>query len=67
MSRRVILVSVLGLALAACGTRKDEGPPVGMSTKDPNDVPLSDKPTAYAFDPLDDERPVNSDAHRSAS
>ena len=56
--------AVLCLLLFACGPKKDEGPPVGMSTKDGNAVPLSDKPTTYAFDPLDDERPVNSEAHR---
>jgi hypothetical protein len=56
--------SLLLLALLACGPKKDEGPPVGLSTKDGNAMPLSDKATVYAFDPLDDERPVNSDAHR---
>jgi hypothetical protein len=50
--------------LVACATKKDEGNPVGISTKDGTAVSLSDKPVVYAFDPLDDERPVNSDAHR---
>jgi hypothetical protein len=61
---RLALAGCLALALGACGPKKDEGPPIGVSTKDGNAVPLSDKPVAYAFDPLDDERPVNSDAFR---
>jgi hypothetical protein len=65
MNRLSAFLLVAHVALAAsCGPRKDEGPPIGVSTKDGATVPLSDKPTAYAFDPLDDERPVNSDAHR---
>lgn len=56
--------ALLVLSLLACGPKESDGPPVGVSTKDGNALPLSDKPVVYAFDPLDDERPVNSDAHR---
>jgi hypothetical protein len=63
MSRHSFFLAVLVCALAAC-TKKDAGPPVGVSTKDGNALPVSDKPTTYAFDPLDDERPVSSEAHR---
>ena len=64
MNKAVAVLASLAFCLLACGPKKDEGPPVGMSTKDGNAVSLSDKPTAYAFDPLDDERPVSSDAFR---
>lgn len=66
MSRRVALpFAALVATLLACGPKPPEGPPVGVSAKDGNAAPtISDKPTVYAFDPLDDERPVNSDAHR---
>ena len=66
MSRSVplLVLAPFGLVLLACGPKEDAGPPVGVSTKDGNAAPISDKPTVYAFDPLDDERPVNSEAHR---
>lgn len=65
MTKSVALLAIALLAFGpACGPKKDEGPPIGMSTKDGNAVPLSEKPATYAFDPLDDERPVNSEAFR---
>jgi len=60
----IAAAAALSCLLAACGPKKDEGPPIGMSTKDGNAVPLSEKATTYAFDPLDDERPVSSEVHR---
>lgn len=47
-----------------CGPKEAEGPPVGLSTHEGTATMPSDKPTTYAFDPLDDDHPVSSDAHR---
>lgn len=57
-------LAALIAVLCACGPKQPEGPPVGVSNKDGNAVAISDKPIAYAFDPLDDDRPVSSEAHR---
>lgn len=60
-----LVPALLLAAVAACGPKEGEGPPVGVSAKDGNAAPsISDKPTVYAFDPLDDERPVSSEVHR---
>ena len=56
--RRAALALVV--VLAACGPKQGEGPPVGVSTND-GTATLSDKPTVYAFDSLDEDRPINSD------
>jgi len=54
---------VAGALLVASCASKPAGPPVGVSTKDGEPLPSSDKPTEYIFDPLD-EHPVSSDAMR---
>jgi hypothetical protein len=54
---------MFGLLLAACGGPKNEGPPVGVSTKGGPPLPTSDKSIAYTFDPVD-ERPVSSEVNR---
>jgi len=50
------------LLLAGC-PKKDEGPPVGVSTKSGTSLAPSDNPVSYDFDPLD-EHPVSSAANR---
>ncbi len=61
-SRRALAVLVALAALAACGPKASDGPPVGVSDKPGATVPLG-KPIAYVFDSID-ERPVSSDAMR---
>lgn len=64
MRSRPALLSLLFAVVAACGPKQADGPPVGVSTKEGTALPPSDQPVAYAFDPLDDDRPVSSEAHR---
>jgi hypothetical protein len=59
----VVLALLALLALAACGPKEPDGPPVGVSTRDDLALPSPDKETTYAFDALD-ERPVSSAANR---
>ena len=59
---RPALVSLALAAVAACGPKQGEGPPVGVSDRPGVAEPL-DKPVDFAFDSLD-ERPVTSDAMR---
>jgi hypothetical protein len=55
------LGTVLFFVLSGCA-KKDEGPPVGVSTKSGTSSAPSDKPVVYSFDPLD-EHPVSSEAN----
>jgi hypothetical protein len=50
------------VVLVACGPKQD-GPPVGVSTKSGEPTVSSEKVTQYAFDSLD-ERLVSSEVHR---
>jgi hypothetical protein len=59
----VIVVSLLVAAAAGCGPKEPEGPPIGVSSKE-GTATLPAAPTTYAFDPLDDDRPVSSEVHR---
>lgn len=63
MTRALFLSAALA-TVVACGPKQPEGPPIGVSTKEGTATLPSDKPVTYAFDPLDDDRPVNSEAHR---
>lgn len=58
-----MLLSAALASAVACGPKESDGPPVGVSTKEGTAAPPSDKPISYAFDPLDDDRPVSSDVH----
>lgn len=64
MTSRVLLSCAVAAMLAGCGPKQPEGPPVGLSTKEGTATLPSDKPVTYAFDPLDDDRPVSSKVHR---
>ncbi|MBX3233633.1 MAG: TlpA family protein disulfide reductase [Labilithrix sp.] len=56
---------VLALFAVACGPKEGEGPPVGVSTKSgSSEIERVEKAAVFAFDPLDDERPVSSEAFR---
>ena len=57
----MIAVVALG-TMTGCGRTQAEGPPVGISKE--TTAALSDRPVVYAFDPVDDERPVSTEAHR---
>jgi hypothetical protein len=48
---------------AGCGPKEPAGPPIGVSTQE-GTATLPSEPTTYAFDPLDDDRPVSSEIHR---
>jgi hypothetical protein len=50
-------------SLSACGPKEPAGPPVGVSERPGDEVPLPDKPVDYLFDSLD-ERAVSSEAMR---
>ncbi len=64
MTRTLLLSTVLATFVAGCGPKQPEGPPIGVSTKEGTATLPSDKPITYAFDPLDDDRPVSSEANR---
>ncbi len=61
MNGRLLLLLTTCVLLVAC-PKKDEGPPVGVSTKSGTSVPPSDRPVSYDFDPLD-QTPVSSEAN----
>jgi len=52
-----------GLLLVACGAKKSDGPPIGISASVGAPLPNTEKSTEFAFDSLD-ERPVSSEAMR---
>lgn len=66
--RALVLVWTLAClacaALLGCGPKQAEGPAVGLSTHEGIATPPSDREIVYAFDPLDDRRPVSSEANR---
>ncbi len=55
--------TALSCVLAGCGPKADPGPPVGVSTKGAEPLPIPEKAAVYEFDSLD-ERPVSSEAMR---